>query len=96
MYGARRISALIFLLWFSERRLPRKRDYQGRLSFQFGKVNDRSCHSVAGKIQLMSEALNLLFTEPINCAKTQIFRFESSGCFLCFSSKHVAISFFLC
>ena len=28
------------------------------------------------KIQLISEALNLLFTEPFNCAKNPIFRFE--------------------
>ena len=32
MYGTSRISALFFLLSFKEQRLPRKQDYQGRLS----------------------------------------------------------------
>ena len=35
------------------------------------------------KIQLISEALNLLFTELINCAKNPIFRFEMVAVVLC-------------
>ena len=42
--------------------------------------------SLSGKkIQLISEALNLLFTEPINCAKNTIFRFEMVAVVLCFA-----------
>ena len=35
MYDVGRISARIFLLSLKERRMLRKRDYQGRLSFHF-------------------------------------------------------------
>ena len=35
------------------------------------------------KNQLISEGLNLLFTEPINCAKSPIFRFEMVVVVLC-------------
>ena len=34
-YDAGRISARIFLLFLNERKMLRKRDYQGRLSFHF-------------------------------------------------------------
>ena len=34
-YDAGQISARIFLLFLKERRMLRKRDYQGRLSFHF-------------------------------------------------------------
>ena len=46
------------------------------------------------KIQPMSEALNLLFTEPINFSKNPIFRFEMVAVVLCWISVAViAISF---
>ena len=87
--------SLIFLL-SKERRLPRKRDYQGRLSFTFWKVNGRPSHTKADqKIQPMSDALNLLFTGPINFAKNPIFRFEMLAVVLCWNSlPSIAISLF--
>ena len=54
-----------------------------RLSFTFG-----SCHSEAEQ-KTMSKAINLLFTEPINCAKNPIFRFEVVAVVLCWNSVAV-------
>ena len=58
------------------------------LSFHFWTVNDRSCHS-GPEQKTMSKAINLLFTEPINCAKNPIFRFEMVGVVLCWNSVAV-------
>ena len=47
------------------------------------------------KKQLISEALNLLFTKPINCAKNPIFRFEMVAVVLCLSVDSYFIYFVL-
>ena len=71
-------------------RTERKRDYHRMLSFHFWTVNDRSCHSEAEQ-KTMSKVINLLFTEPINCAKNPISRFEMVAVVLCWNS--VAVDF---
>ena len=77
-YDDGRISAQIFLLFLKERRMLRKRDYQGRLSFHFF---DRWMTYLATHRQKKVQAMSLkklqmlafcLFTwswmGPINCA----------------------------
>ena len=46
------------------------------------------------KKKIMPKALNLLFTEPINCAKNQIFSFEMVAVVLCWNSV-VVNSYFI-
>ena len=43
----------------------------------------------------MSKAINLLLTEPINCAKNPIFRFEMVAVVLCWNSVAVNSYFYL-
>ena len=73
---------------------PSKNGEKTRLSsyvvFSLWTVNDRSCHSVAEQ-KTMSKVINLLFTEPINCTKNPISRFEMVAVVLCWNS--VAVDF---
>ena len=86
---AGRISARIFLLFPKERRMLRKRDYQGRLSFHFFDrwMTDLATHR-QNKVQAMSwkklQMLELcLFTwswmGPINCAPNPILTLTRHG-----------------